>query len=174
MLEFTYMFGSHKTLGGKWLSALIWGHLPAEWVPWYRPPAGFLTLPRCNLEIYPPDWRAQPSRKQRGESAIWLPKSLGSSVDGNTFELFSRRCEASFSVSQDALMVSSVYCPSCLASGSGFFWFFFSPQVAYFCPRIFLFIYCHAYSRGDRTETRTLERVAGWLEQTWPLGTAGI
>lgn len=99
MLEFTYMFCSHKTLGGKWRLALIWGHLPAEWVPWYRPPAGFLTLPRCNFEIYPPAWRAQPSRKHGGKSAIWLPKSLGSSVDRNTFELFSRRFEESFRIS---------------------------------------------------------------------------
>lgn len=34
-----------------------------------------------------------------GESAIWLPKSLGSSVDRNTFELFSRRFEESFRIS---------------------------------------------------------------------------
>lgn len=120
MLEFTYMFCSHKTLGGKWCLVLIWGHLPAEWVPWYRPPADFLTLPRCNFEIYPPAWRAQSSRKQGGESAIWLPKSLGSTVDRNTFELFTSRFEESFRISGCINGKLSIFSPHSWLQAQGF------------------------------------------------------
>lgn len=63
------------------------------------------------------------------------------------------------SVSQNALMVSSLFSPPhSWLQAQDFSDFSFLNKWPISVPHIFLFIYCHAYSRSDRTQTRTWEK----------------